>query len=85
MSKKFFALLLVVLLIVSLVVGCGGQKPKEEAVEKPEEKVAEEPKTKYPERNINAVVGFNPAALQMLSPGHIADFAGRSRCRHRNN
>jgi tripartite-type tricarboxylate transporter receptor subunit TctC len=59
-NKKFFALLLVVLLIVSLVVGCGGQKPKEEAVEKPEEKVAEEPKTKYPERNINAVVGFNP-------------------------
>jgi tripartite-type tricarboxylate transporter receptor subunit TctC len=58
-NKKFFALLLVVLLITSLLAGCGPSQ--EEPVEKPEEEVAEEqPKTKYPERNINAVVGFNP-------------------------
>jgi len=64
--KSILVFALAVMLISALVLtGCGQSAPKEqeqpsEANEEQQQAQPEQPKTKYPERNINAMVGFSP-------------------------
>ena len=75
-KKKILMLMLAMIMVVSLLAGCGGQEeaaPEEEPAEDPAEEVAEEPEEELEEIDIDIVVGFGAGGSNDMSARYLAE------------